>query len=233
MTRIALYYYWNELPLVRELDEDTYSQSKLDRQNIRHEILQLLRKGMIDPQFHMHNHGKRHCLNAHEILVAINAEKAEENHVTIQNIHFHLNKLIDLGMVQVATTLIEGNHKVRYFGRTHKWFRRKERDVKVQFKEVLPRIEKLVLHKQPSIDVSAVHHLLDQLISKQSKLRTTLYRWIEKNYDDLYQQGIDLNNFVLFNKLICSGDDEYRALSKQLSTYLGIDFEEDVTSLEK
>ncbi len=126
--RIILDTYWESIPAAKSLDINNY-----DFHPIRSNILRILYDGLLEEETEEVKK-KRHVLNASEILDELNkridsgklldSKKGKREvlikPISITNLYFHLNKLIDIGVIVVVTELLEGPHnrnKTKYYGR--------------------------------------------------------------------------------------------------------------------
>jgi hypothetical protein len=131
LEKTILYDYWESVPKAESLDIRNYESHP-----IRSTVLRILYDGLFG-QILREKQKKRHVLNASEILDELNkrietgriigSKKGKSVPITkpvsITNLYFHLNKLIDNGLIVVVTELLEGPHKrnkTKYYGRVAK-----------------------------------------------------------------------------------------------------------------
>ncbi|UCE14097.1 MAG: helix-turn-helix transcriptional regulator [Candidatus Heimdallarchaeota archaeon] len=112
--RQKLFDYWKYIPSYKFI---TVPEEKYYSHPVRRDIIRLLRKG-VDEKTSDGKYQIRRALNVTEI----NNELMKIHDVPISKttLYFHLNILIELGLIQVVTTLLEGPHrrnKTKYFGR--------------------------------------------------------------------------------------------------------------------
>ncbi|MHA2232333.1 MAG: hypothetical protein ACXAB4_07565, partial [Candidatus Hodarchaeales archaeon] len=130
----TLYDFWESLPNVTfiEITGKNYKSHP-----VRPAIMAILREGIIEEGDNKEAEGKRrYGLNSQEILDLLN-EKDEKIRgkyglndeklrdfipISKTNLYFHLDKLEKAGFIKEIAKILEGRHKVAYYGRTSRIF---------------------------------------------------------------------------------------------------------------
>ena len=98
----VLYSFWRNIPLIKRISKDEF---EVVNQETRGAIVEILRTGIKDEQS---ENSQRYALNAHEIQEYLNTKDLKSS---LQNIYFHLNILIEGGIIKEVAILKEGRFK--------------------------------------------------------------------------------------------------------------------------
>ncbi len=112
--RQKLFDYWEKIPQFVFVN---VSKDKYFMQPVRREIVKLLRKGLKE-ESPDGRYKVRHALNVSEINNKLN--DVIETELSKTTLYFHLDILVELGLIEIVTTLNEGpfkRNKTKYFGR--------------------------------------------------------------------------------------------------------------------
>ena len=104
--------FWKTLPPVLVL---ALPSNVISSHPARPEILRLLREGIVDQLDDGTEERVRHALKAEEIRAHL---KKQDIKVSKTSLYFHLGVLEDHGLIMVVAKILEGRHKVAYYGRT-------------------------------------------------------------------------------------------------------------------
>ncbi|MHA2277368.1 MAG: winged helix-turn-helix domain-containing protein [Candidatus Kariarchaeaceae archaeon] len=109
-----LYEHWDSIPIIRDVSKRLVE--KLTAKSPQHYIINSLSKGIEDN--YPNGLRKRHALTASEIQNLM----SDIYHFTINksNLYYHLQKLVDVGLITIVTTVQKANIVTSYYGRTSK-----------------------------------------------------------------------------------------------------------------
>jgi hypothetical protein len=187
--RLVLYYYWNLTPVVKEIDYKAYQKAIQSTGYIRIHILFVMKKGLVDEYSDKFDLGRRHSLNAQEILERVN--ERIDSPTSIQNIHFHLNKLIKFNLLEIVGNFVEGNHSIKYFCRTAKWFKTSQ----TSHEEAISRQNEIIsklLNDKVKIKKSD-ERMMDEILVSRKDANLNAEKWIETNFEALHAFNFDFN----------------------------------------
>lgn len=190
-----LYLYWNFLTLYKTFNSDNLD--KVTKQPIRSQIVLLLSDGIFDDNCIKYNLPKRYALSAREIY---NVLVEKDVGITLQNVHFHLKILKELGFIKVVDSILEKKHHVKYYGRVAKMFILEnlmkpnwDVNIKYLFKPMAKGI---------SSDKKKVDEILQKLMAfdvKRIELRKRVLLWLDQKPE--LTNADNLNLFYLLNFL--------------------------------
>ncbi|MFW9854879.1 MAG: hypothetical protein ACFFFG_07445 [Candidatus Thorarchaeota archaeon] len=224
--------HWESLPPAKSFDIRNYEDHPL-----RSTILRILYDGLSN-QVPSEIKRKRHVLNASEILEELNkrieagrivdSKKGKETTlikpVSITNLYFHLNKLIDLGLIKVIAELLEGSHKrnkTKYYGRVARHlFISDEEESLQKYRRLFDAFQRVVMAMGVPLPED-----YEKLPVKYQRIKNTRYKaienWFIKNEKIIYEiseQNRDLSEVYEFLKLMDSHfSDAYRDLSSRFT----------------
>lgn len=113
---LVFFDYWTDLPLVKKIPSKEHIKSS--HQHIRKAIMELLARGIKDVPPGKAKETTRHVLSAREIHdELVNSDGLD---LTMPNLYFHLQKLEDIGHIQVVDTISTGKRNTTYYGRVAK-----------------------------------------------------------------------------------------------------------------
>lgn len=204
--RKILYDYWQNLQTFKEYPEEI--ASKIIHQPIREDILVILRNGLeeeINDQKYY-----RYAMSANELLDEVN--KRREDIVKKTNLYFHLKKLEDSGFIREVVSYIEGNHKIRYFGRTAKLFTfSSSHSIEKLF---MPLKKILVCNK--TLSELEIEALFGTLKDREQIIGQATLDWIESNIDMLDDLHIDLSEFSKILSYLTVSDKQLSAINRKI-----------------
>lgn len=190
-----LYTYWETIPLTKKID---FLTNKMGSQPVRKFLLSYIRQGKEDEYSKTNNIRKRHAFTAHELYTAYKEEMTDQqdNKFTVQNIHFHLKKLLEADLVYVVASIVEGNHRVKYYGRTAKMtvVQDVEELYKQEQKIAIDTFTKLLTKLNPNVSEDKIIRLLNKTFeAKINLMKNIIFPWLEEYYDLTYDSNVDLN----------------------------------------
>jgi len=111
--RQILYDFWDSLPGVKVLNVPS---KVFTSHPVRSAILRVLREGLLeDDEATPPSKKARHALNTKEIRRLL--RETEDIEMSQTNLYFHINLMERAGLIQVVSRILEGRHKVAYYGR--------------------------------------------------------------------------------------------------------------------
>jgi len=189
--RKLLFDFWRVVPTIRFMDESFFT---IMNQEIRSEILDILREGILDDSIlNNERRRRRYALNAQELQKFVGERLQRE--ITLSNIYFHLQKLKEIDCVQELVSIREGKYNVAYFGRTAKLFSSSIRDSE-KIREKLNTLRKLFIRLLPSlnpkIDKETIMNLFDEIYQYRLEREQLRFAWLEKHAELLTDLEFDI-----------------------------------------
>jgi hypothetical protein len=222
-----IYNFREKIPDVSSIEMEDYSKSL--EQTTRMSIVMCLIKG-IEPhddqlrkEFNITTPSKRrYALSAKELQYLLNQDLEEEEHLTVNNVFYHLNILIEYGLVQLIGYLTLGNHRTNYYGRTSKFTVPVDmiENWMIEFEEKLfnPLINYLV--KIKDADPNTSKDLISRIIKYKTIMKNHFLDWVGKNGDLLDTNTIlRASAFRAFYQFEIT-DPEYNSVLKELKGLL-------------
>ncbi|MHA1966651.1 MAG: hypothetical protein ACW964_02500 [Candidatus Hodarchaeales archaeon] len=189
--RRLLFSFWRDIPTIRFVDESFFT---IMNQEVRSEILDLLREGILDDS--VFNNGKtrrRYALNAQELQKHI--EERLHREITLSNVYFHLQKLKEIDCIQELVSIREGKYNVAYFSRTAKLFSSSLRDSDKTRKK-LNALKKLFIRLLPSLNPTikkeTIMNLFDEIYQYRLEREKLRFIWLEKHAEFLTDLEFDI-----------------------------------------
>ncbi|MFW9916159.1 MAG: hypothetical protein ACFFGZ_11185 [Candidatus Thorarchaeota archaeon] len=201
----ALFGIWKTIPAIKKMSSADY---QIARQEVRGLILEILRKGIAEGAEPPSPSSRiRHALNAQELLEEVN--KCVESQVKLPNIYFHLQKLQDVGLVEVVATIHKGKHDIAYFSRTAKFFlfEAQEPGESDTIDPMLAtNLTDLITHFNPEIANEEVLELLQEFYSGQNAIYDDIVAWIEEHEEIITKYNINLPLVFSIFQIIATSD---------------------------
>lgn len=211
--RQKLFDYWKDIPsfIFKEIPKEKYFSHP-----IRREIIRLLKEGIEenspDGLFTI-----RHALNVREINNKLKKSNGKSMGTTA--LYFHLDTLIELGLIKEVVTLHEGPHKrnlTKYYGRVARNLILSNIDeehdnFKKQFDE-FRRFAALLKFELPGDFAQKA----DQYNYLKQKYNQILGKWLVDHEEIIFQEKLNLNLLFEFLKNINSIHPEYNEIFRDL-----------------
>lgn len=201
-----LYTFWRTVPLIKRINNEKYLVVK---QPTRSAIIEMLRTGIKDEKS---ENNLRFALNAHEIQQHLNEQGIK---TSLQNVYFHLNNLLDGGLIKEIAIIKEGRFNRRYYGRTAKLFLdvffKEANNIDIKIDENKTKILNLIKasnsNREPKNAEEIVESFLKERYALYAEIDDKLDKWFKNNAESLIDFNIDvlqtyhfLQNFVLTGK---------------------------------
>ncbi len=214
-----LYSYWDDLSVIKSIPMEV--GAKLGKNEVRHYIIQAISKGVDD------DGRSRHALSVNEILNFLTTKKYE---IKISSLYYQIQILVDLGLVQVVSTIKKGRNLITYFGRTSKliMFEHDDKQSKPKIIKNEPDFEEFLKRMAEKNKIKAdVEQLSQELIAERDlhskDVQVHFSKWIANYAEEL--QGLNFDLLEL-NKLyveIKQYSEPYLRILDQLEQILNID----------
>ncbi|TFG27965.1 hypothetical protein EU528_12005 [Candidatus Thorarchaeota archaeon] len=190
--RKTLYTYWHELDYFSEKDSTYVGQVR--QSEVKWFIIKFIRDGIEDEFGKENNLSRRHAFSAKELHEAYNNNSAGKN-LSLSNFHFHINDLVEHGLLQEVAKILEGRHYVTYYGRTSIAFL-DQNDAPLQSKigrDFFDPLKRMIQDMNPDLEFEYISQLVDDNLSSMVDFYSRLISWIEVKYSYLYKSKMDLD----------------------------------------
>ena len=204
--RQILYDFWDSLQGVKVLNVPS---KVFTSHRVRPAILRVLREGMLeDDEATPPSKKVRHALNTKEIRRLL--QETEDIEMSQTNLYFHLNVMERAGLVQIVSRILEGRHKVAYYGRVARTISHRDPEDSLEtYKRRFEEIGRLIGVKRPGFDVAQLDTLPGELLEIKKRRDRALGEWMARNEALMSANGIDSLFIFDFMKVIDSVNPEY------------------------
>ncbi len=196
--RKMLFDFWRDVPTIRFMDTSFFT---IMNQEVRSEILDILREGILDDSFVDNGQTRRrYALNAQELQKHIGERLQRE--ITLSNVYFHLQKLKEIDCIQELVSIREGKYNVAYFSRTAKLFSSSIKDsAKMDEINTLRKLFiRLLPSLNPTIEKETIMNLFDEIYQYRLEREQRRFAWLEKHAElitDLEFDILIIDKFLL------------------------------------
>ena len=140
------------------------------------------------------------------------------------NLYFHLGVLEEYGVIKVVKKIVEGRHKVAYYGRTSKAIITRDPEESLerysaQFVEA-GKFAKLI---NPDFDVDGLGGLAEEYLGIKQRRDRVLSEWVNENEELLRLHDVDLGRVFELLKTLDSVNPLYVDFMNKVSEILKID----------
>ena len=216
--RKTLYEFWERLPPVTML---ALSSKVMSSHPARPAILRILREGVVDRFDEEPVERVRHALKADEIRARL---KEEGIKMSKTNLYFHLEVLEENALIKVVAKMLEGRHRVAYYGRTARGIIHRDPEESLQnYRRRFMEAGRLAKAKRPELDLGVVEGLAEEYLSIKQRRDAALTDWMARNEALMSEHGIDF--FVVFDfmKNLDAINPEYVQFLRMVAEKLGIE----------
>lgn len=199
-----IYSFWKAIPLIKNMEAE---KGNSIQQETRSQILEILRTGIEDKHG---EYSRRYALNVQEIRELLIQKNLK---TSLQNIYFHLNILLEQGLITEIEILKEGRFNKRYYGRTAKLFlfgkssdipQERIEEIKNTFTNVIKAINADNITKKMD---GTVELFLNERMDEFIKSEILLNEWFEKHAQSFIEYNIDVKlTYGLIRDLILNRD---------------------------
>jgi hypothetical protein len=221
--RDIFYTYWQDLPFTKDVSMDDY-RNLLDNP-IRQYILTTMSKGVEDEYGQSFHDKRRHAFSIKE-LHQMYSEKNTYGKMTVQNFHFHMKTLLDLGLVkEFKQKILEDRHYVTYYGRTTKMIENFDvgQSFKAWQKSRIGPLKQMISQLNPDADEQEISDRLDDYLQHVLDYYLRMYSWMEQNYQNFYDAGMDIQQFVFMAMNFSVFDEELQEDARYIAQMLNLD----------
>ncbi|MFX0173988.1 MAG: hypothetical protein ACFE9L_19045 [Candidatus Hodarchaeota archaeon] len=192
-----------------------------DEPPVRPAIMQILRKGTIDEDGQGEKF-QRYALNAREIKTELEKyDDPEIKKISYTNLYFHLNKLLELGAIQIVAMVVERSHRIAYYGRSAYIIFKSDPDTKLQkYQKMFAEIDKLVKVLYPDVKISDVNTISKDFFDYKTKRYEDIAKWLAKHESIIRDESLDLNLLYKILNLLDTLNPEYKKLLTELRTLI-------------
>ncbi len=216
--RKTLYEFWERLPPVTLL---ALSSKVLSSHPARPAILKILREGVVDRFDEEPVERVRHALKADEIRARL---KEEGIKMSKTNLYFHLGVLEENDLVKVVAKVLEGRHKVAYYGRTARGIIHRDPEESLQdYRRRFMETGRLAKAKRPDLDLSVVEELAEEFLRIKQRRDAALTDWMARNEALMSEHGIDFYVVFEFMKSLEAINPEYVQFLRMVAEKLGLE----------
>ncbi|MFX0185782.1 MAG: hypothetical protein ACFE95_22080 [Candidatus Hodarchaeota archaeon] len=182
--------HWQEIPPILEVKDPGES---IRKQELRSEILTILREGIKEYDKQLDEVTIRHVFSAKELQELL--EKKLIRRPSLSNTYFHLEKLQESELIKVVASIKEGRHVTQYYGRTAKLFLYKQNVSDINFKnndEFFQKLDELLKKFNPERSTKDNEQLFFDLRKAKKKSSKRIRSWIQENEVILNELNLDL-----------------------------------------
>ena len=215
--RQILYDFWDSLPGTKVLN---IPSKVFTSHPVRPAILRVLREGIFEDDGATPPSKKpRRALNTKEIRRLL--QEREDIEMSQTNLYFHLNVMERAGLIQVVSKILEGRHRVAYYGRVARTIiHRDPEDSLETYKRRFEEIGQLMGAKQPGFDSEQFRPMPEELLEIKKRRDRALGEWMARNEALMNAEGIDGLFVFDFLKVIDAVNPEYVRFFRKLADLL-------------
>ena len=208
----GIFNHWQKIPVIKEIPEPM--PLKLVKQEVRSEILDVLRKGIEEYDEKQDLIEVRHVFSAKELHKLIKERLSIK--IKISNVYFHLNKLLDKGYVQIVTSIKEGRQITHFYGRTARlflWMGEPLDTTDVNDESKFSDFIIILKRFNPDLTSVTINELFRSFLQVYQETHGRAKKWMEKNIEILTELNVDTRDVYKSLRLIDRSD------SKTIETY--------------
>jgi DNA-binding transcriptional ArsR family regulator len=216
--RKILYEFWDELPPITLL---SLSSKVLSSHPARPAIIRVLREGVVDHYDEEPMERVRRALKADEIRTLLNERGIK---VSKTSLYFHLGVLEEQRLIKVVAKILEGRHRVAYYGRTARGFIHRDPEESLEkYRRYFEEAGRLAKAKRPGLDLSVVEGLAEEYLRIKQRRDTALADWMIANEEIMNENEVDFYSVFEFIKSLDSVSPEYVEFIRRVSETMGIE----------
>ena len=216
--RELLYSYWEKIPMVVNIE--LHSEEVLSHE-VRHIIIHYMRKGK-EEKWIDESKRIRHAFSAKELLDIANKKMEEE--MKLQSLYFHLQKLQEIGLVEVICMLHEGRHNIAYFGRTARGFNFISKKDLSKYDDYFKEGGKLAHALNHNFPESKFTELLKRFKEINKEEEKKISNWLQEKEQFMIENNIDSATIFSFLKRINYHNQKMTKLMEEVAELLDFNF---------
>ncbi|MHA2230276.1 MAG: helix-turn-helix domain-containing protein [Candidatus Thorarchaeota archaeon] len=217
--RYVLYSFWDSIPRIEFVN---VSKEILESHPARKAILRILREGILEETVPpSDDHRIRRAINADEIREML--EKSKMAKVSKTGMYFHLKVLEEAGLIKVVSRILEGRHRVAYYGRVARHLFISDPEMRLQkYESLFSAVTKYAKARTPRSRVAHFRNIPKKYLKIKIERERMIGEWLVDNEDIITKLGLDLNELFDAVKLIDSSNPVYLDLFSDLFELLQI-----------
>ena len=160
---------------------------------VRPAIMKILSEGILDTDVPKDN--KRFALTAKEIKQKLdNNENTKVKKTSYTNLYFHLNKMVEAGVIQPIAQVIERSHRITYYGRSAHvvLLSSPETEIK-QITKVFTELFTLLKIINTEFPEIQVEELAENYVQQNHQRLTNYAQWIAQNIEIINENSLDVS----------------------------------------
>jgi DNA-binding transcriptional ArsR family regulator len=193
--------HWQNIPVIKEIPEPM--PIKLIKQEIRSEILDILRVGVKEYDESNNIFEFRHVFSVKELHKLM--KERINTRIKISNVYFHLNRLREKGYIEIVTSIKEGRQTTHFFGRTARlflWMGEPLETKKIAEDTAYLNFVTLLEQFKPNLASESIEGLYTSFIQAKLESHRRIKQWIKKNEEQLVRLNMDTRDLYQFLKSI-------------------------------
>ncbi|MFX0185591.1 MAG: winged helix-turn-helix domain-containing protein [Candidatus Hodarchaeota archaeon] len=202
-----------DIPLIKYvgIPKQTYESHP-----IRAAIMRILLEGITEGR-----PNNRYALNVKEIKNLLKERKKID--ISITNLYFHINKLLNAEFITVVETFKEKRHKIAYYGRSARIVIFYDPEYQVQkHQEKFSEFIKFVKLLNPNVSVAELENLSEQYFELTEKRAEKLVYWLAEYVELIDKENLDIIKIHDVLKLIDTINPEYSSIITKLKEILPV-----------
>ena len=219
--RKTLYTYWHELDYFSKKASEYIGHVR--QSEIKWFIIKFIRDGIEDEFGKENNLSRRHAFSAKELHDAYIRTTGDE--CSLSNFHFHIKDLVEHGLLREVATILEGRHKVTYYGRTSIAFI-DQFDSPLQSKidqDFFDPLKRVIQDMNPELEFRYINQLVDDNLASIVDFYSRVISWIEVKYPHLYNSKIDLDMLMTLVGHYSFFHKDLKKSSKEIASLIDLD----------
>lgn len=210
--RSVLYEHWKKIPAKAFVD---VSKKTMKSHPCRTAILDILREGVVD-----HRERRRHAMNAKEIRGKL-IERGID--LSINALYFHLNVLEENELILTVANILEGRHRVAYFGRVARYIFSQDPENRFQkYKSLFSQLSQLLEKLEGPGSTPNPKNLADMYLTMKQKREEVMADWLIDHEEIVISNDFSMNTLFEALKIIDVVSSEHSTTVLNISEELGI-----------
>ncbi|MHA1958108.1 MAG: hypothetical protein ACW968_14395 [Candidatus Thorarchaeota archaeon] len=150
-------------------------------------------------------------------------EKSKMAKVSKTGMYFHLKVLEEAGLIKVVSRILEGRHRVAYYGRVARHLFISDPEMRLQkYESLFSAVTKYAKARTPRSRVAHFRNIPKKYLKIKIERERMIGEWLVDNEDIITKLGLDLNELFDAVKLIDSSNPVYLDLFSDLFELLQI-----------
>lgn len=203
-----LYDFWKSLPLVTFIEA---SEKNYKSHPIRPGIMSILREGIIEDDNKQAEGKRRYALNSQEIIDLLNSkdEQIRQQYalndekllhfvpISKTNLYFHLDKLEKAGFIKEVAKILEGRHKITYYGRTSRIFFLDDTPKKLNYyRELFNEFNAFSKISGNEVDPEQLTQAVNRYVEALGSNKQANAEWLAKHAQLIYENKLDIGKIM-------------------------------------